>query len=178
MPQDSLSVANHLLRASKEFKDPLDNLKLQKLLYFAHGWWYALKGKPLLNEAIQAWNWGPVVYSVYNEFKRFGSSRIQGRAVDRFGNVARLSQDDEGMEIRRFLEAVAWIYRDHKGTDMVDETHALGSPWRQVYDSNKGKLSYFEQIPEESIKTHFLSRANSSDMHKIRSIMAAFDQDE
>jgi uncharacterized phage-associated protein len=41
---------------------PVDNLKLQKLLYYSQAVHLVLNGKlPLFNEAIEAWDYGPVV---------------------------------------------------------------------------------------------------------------------
>ena len=49
--------------------DPITNLKLQKLLYYAQGCYLALKGTPLFDDDIEAWEHGPVVPSVYQEYK-------------------------------------------------------------------------------------------------------------
>ena len=35
--------------------DLMTNLRLQKLLYFAQGWYLARYGKPLFQEEIEAW---------------------------------------------------------------------------------------------------------------------------
>lgn len=46
-------------------------LKLQKLLYLAQGYSYAFYDEPLFNDDMEAWVHGPVVPSVYYEYKIF-----------------------------------------------------------------------------------------------------------
>lgn len=54
----------------------ITNLKLQKLLYFAQGHFLAKFDRPLFSDAIQAWEHGPVVPSVYHAFKSFKAKPI------------------------------------------------------------------------------------------------------
>lgn len=56
--------------------DYITNLKVQKLLYYAQGSILALENKLLFTEDILAWSHGPVVKSVYDKFKSYGSSDI------------------------------------------------------------------------------------------------------
>lgn len=55
-------------------------MHLQKLTYFAHGWYIAFNDQeqiqPLINEPFQAWEYGPVCSSIYHEFKGFGCNAI------------------------------------------------------------------------------------------------------
>ncbi|MBL8233482.1 MAG: DUF4065 domain-containing protein, partial [Bryobacterales bacterium] len=90
-PYEALAVANRFLALAARDKKPIDHLKLQKLIYFAHGWYLAFTGSPLLTEHVEAWQYGPVIPTVYHQFKRFGSATITSpayRAVeDPFGNM-------------------------------------------------------------------------------------------
>ena len=52
---------------------PVDNLKLQKLLYYSQGVHLVLNDRvPLFMEPIEAWDYGPVVPPVYREYKGRG----------------------------------------------------------------------------------------------------------
>lgn len=62
-------VADYFVAFSHEHGDPVSNLKLQKLLYYAQAWHLALRGDPLFAEPIQAWIHGPVVPSVYQRYR-------------------------------------------------------------------------------------------------------------
>ena len=54
----------------------ISNLKLQKLLYYAQGSFWAVTGKPLFSDEIVAWQHGPVVESVYHAYKSNGANGI------------------------------------------------------------------------------------------------------
>src|ERR1700735_3635265 len=62
-------VADYLLATSRQRGEPLSNLKLQKLIYYAQAWHLALYNKPLFNEDFEAWIHGPVLPSQYHRFK-------------------------------------------------------------------------------------------------------------
>lgn len=65
------AVANFFLKRGHPTQ-----MKLHKLLYYAHGWHLGFTGEPLLDEAIEAWAYGPVVPSIYQELKMLGSAPI------------------------------------------------------------------------------------------------------
>jgi len=44
-------------------------MKLQKLVYYAHGWHLALNNEPLIDEQVECWQYGPVISSLFHEFK-------------------------------------------------------------------------------------------------------------
>src|SRR3569833_3739547 len=82
MAYDAKAVANYILDIADERGVAVSPMKLLKLVYFSHGWHLAVTGKPLLNEQVEAWKFGPVVSELYHEFKAFGNSPINGRASD------------------------------------------------------------------------------------------------
>ena len=58
----SKAVANYFLEKSDlPAKGRLTQMKLHKLVYFAHGICLAVYNKPLIKDEIQAWQYGPVV---------------------------------------------------------------------------------------------------------------------
>ena len=70
-------IADYLLTFSDpDIGDIISNMKLQKVVYYAQGFHLALNNVPLFDEAIVAWEHGPVVESVYHEYKKHGSSAI------------------------------------------------------------------------------------------------------
>lgn len=48
------SIANFFIQKGMEDRKPVDQMKIQKLVYFAHGWSLAIANKALLNEAVEA----------------------------------------------------------------------------------------------------------------------------
>ena len=47
-------------------------MKVQKLVYFAHGWHLGITKKPLINEQVEAWPYGAVIPSLYDYLKQWG----------------------------------------------------------------------------------------------------------
>jgi uncharacterized phage-associated protein len=64
-------ISDFFIAFSHEHGDPLTNLKLQKLIYYAQAWHLAIFDQPLFSEQIEAWIHGPVVAPEYRRFKGF-----------------------------------------------------------------------------------------------------------
>jgi len=65
------TVANYFLAFAQECEEPITNLKLNKLVYYAQAWHLALFNKPLFEEEIEAWVHGPVLPVLYDTYKQF-----------------------------------------------------------------------------------------------------------
>ncbi len=70
-------LAHNRLVMTDEGAELISNLKLQKLLYYAQGCFLAIKDEPLFKDDIVAWMHGPVIESVYHEYKQNGASGIE-----------------------------------------------------------------------------------------------------
>ncbi len=79
-----MDIANELLKKAAEDGggDLLTNMKLQKLLYYEQGFHLAYFNQPLFNEAIEAWQYGPVVPLVYEHYKSFGRTGLEPKSND------------------------------------------------------------------------------------------------
>lgn len=73
---DPKAVANYILDCGKEDGETLSPMKLIKLVYLAHGWNLGLTGEPLITEHVQAWRYGPVIPSIYHDFKEYGNQVV------------------------------------------------------------------------------------------------------
>ncbi|MFQ5632018.1 MAG: Panacea domain-containing protein, partial [bacterium] len=56
---DSRLIANYFIDFARKDGVAISPMKLQKLVYFAHGYYLAITGQPLIEEEIQAWRYGP-----------------------------------------------------------------------------------------------------------------------
>jgi uncharacterized phage-associated protein len=65
-------VAEYFIALSNETGNLISNLKLQKLVYYAQAWHLANFGVEIFKEDFQAWVHGPVIPSLYSEYKFFG----------------------------------------------------------------------------------------------------------
>lgn len=171
MTIDALAVANEFIDLATKRGDKLTSMKLQKLVYYAHGWWLALTGMPLLGEVIQAWSYGPVVRSVYNAFRIWGADVIETKAVKSVRKTEEsplcfsfavpsleLLPPDERATIREFLGAIYSVYGKYTAIQLSNMTHEAGSPWDKVREAHEGKIPAYETIPNDWIKSYFLSQ--------------------
>lgn len=161
MPYSAMKIANYFFELGQKEKIEITPLKLQKLLYFAHGWHLVLdsEGTPLLNESIEAWRYGPVVPSVYHEFKNYRDEPIPGPFLNfdddyNIDSSFELS-DEERCTLGKFLTSIWNEYGSHTGMQLSQLTHASGSPWRGLYDKYKGDIPRRKKIDNQSIKRHF-----------------------
>lgn len=147
MSYPSIKVANELLSLHGD----VSPMKLQKLLYYANGWWLALNGRPLLSEEPQVWRYGPVYQHLYRMFSRFGHNNIGGPVK---GNPfvpepERLGGSPEENQVKQLLE---WIWDEHgekTAMQLSDETHAVGTPWRDIAEKYGFKVPYSVDISPE-----------------------------
>ena len=77
-PTSAAAVANYFLAKGWDEKGipPIDQMKLQKLLYYSHAWHLAIFNRPLFEEDFEAWPWGPVVRDVYFQTRDFGRNPV------------------------------------------------------------------------------------------------------
>jgi uncharacterized phage-associated protein len=162
-PYDAKAIANWFL--AKQHMTPM---RLQKLVYFAHGWHLALYGgEPLIDEMIEAWDYGPVVPSLYQEFKQFGSDKITAPATDlRWTGQPRLVKEvvpmvpESDVRTNRLLERVWQVYGTFTAYQLSRMTHVEGAPWSLASQQNRGIRG--ADIPNPLIAEYFEQRARSN----------------
>lgn len=76
MPNSKQVAEYFLCLTEPEVGDIISNLKLQKLVYYAQGFHLALYNNVLFAEDILAWEHGPVVESLYHDYKQYGNQAI------------------------------------------------------------------------------------------------------
>ena len=146
------SIANSILKIAQDSGSQLTNMQLQKLVYFAHGWHLALKGEPLLADAVKAWNFGPVIPPLYNSLKKFGNGVVTEliNRKDPETSDALIPQEPESEFVKQLLVRVWQVYGRMTGAQMSYLTHQDGTPWDTVWKKEK-----FSVIPNELIRDHF-----------------------
>ena len=127
----------------------LSNLQLQKILYLAHMIYAGRTGRPLVRREFEAWDYGPVIPSVYRAASIFGAKPVR--------NVFHAIQDadpvEHAYELKMIEDAVA-AFSTLPPFKLVEITHDKHSAWARHYDScNKGKV-----IPFESIRSEYNAR--------------------
>jgi len=65
------TIADYFLALANEIEEPITNMKLNKLVYYAQAWHLAVFNRPLFADEIEAWVHGPVLKNVYDSYKQF-----------------------------------------------------------------------------------------------------------
>ncbi|MEO8085242.1 MAG: type II toxin-antitoxin system antitoxin SocA domain-containing protein [Bacteroidota bacterium] len=124
-------------------------MKLQKLVYFAHGYHLATNNQPLIREEIQAWEFGPVIPSIYHAFKLYGSDVIADL------KYASVSPSDLSIRLSASaLETINYTWKALSGVSAAKLsawTHQNGSPWQNVYNPGVRDI----RIDQEEIQKYF-----------------------
>jgi len=142
MPYSAKAIANEFLSMPQVRRAGVSPMKLQKLVYFAHAWHLAIKNQPLINEHVEAWEYGPVIPSVYHEFKRFGNEDIteSAKEYDHISNkmfepsIEDFTNEDNE-ETKALLDRIWEIYGPFSAIQLSNMTHTEDSPWYIAYNS-------------------------------------------
>jgi uncharacterized phage-associated protein len=167
MPYPAIAVANEFLELAEKRGMSMSPMKLQKLVFFAHGWCLALTGNPLIQEHVQAWQYGPVIPSIYHELKGVGNGPITelatypvqegGKLFFKVLLLRNFPETQERKNAQEIIYRVFSIYNRYSAIQLSNATHMDGTPWRQVYKEGERSVP----IPNETIKAYFEGLANA-----------------
>lgn len=144
-PYNSRVVADYILNSLPE--KTVTPMKLLKLVYIAHGWYLAIKDRPLIKETVQAWQYGPVIPAVYYQYKEYGKNYIpvSGRYA------GEMSDEDE-----TFVSKVVNVYKQLDGLQLSALTHESDTPWHKTIQTNsQGEVHHGLTISEDVIKEYY-----------------------
>lgn len=71
------SIARYIVRESYRHGVPVTNLQLQKMMYILQISYCKTFQRLLFDDEFEAWEYGPVLPSVFEEFEKFGGTSIQ-----------------------------------------------------------------------------------------------------
>lgn len=138
----STVVAREILNLANQEALPIDPLKMMKLVYLCHGWSLAFRDDPLIQEEVEAWQYGPVIPDLYHEIKKHRSSPIDSVSAP----IVELQSEQ-----RAIIKSVFDAYKTLSGIQLSDLTHQSGTPWSDVWQSGKRSST----IPTSRIAAHF-----------------------
>ncbi len=113
-------------------------MKLLKLIYLAHGCSLAILERPLIDEPIEAWRYGPVVGNVYHALKHYGMRLINETIKDS------IYLDNGVVQIQHYatdfdpktLELLNKIWVSNKfntGIQLSNWSHDNKGPWHKTW---------------------------------------------
>jgi uncharacterized phage-associated protein len=143
----AVRAANVILDRASTDNRSLTPLQVMKLVYMAHGIHLAAYDAPLIPDHIQAWQYGPVVPSLYQHMKPFGNRPIQPPRL----KLTLFDRADPTPPDLWALNVMYDSYGGYSGPALSNLTHRPGSPWSMVWRPGVSNLV----IPNDVIAQHY-----------------------
>lgn len=130
---------NILIRAKKE-KIPVTPMKLQKLLYYVCVKYIKETGENPISEHFEVWQYGPVVATVYTEFKPFGAKNITKLYRNVEGEVNIINEELAPI-LKNCLDSVWGKFKYYSGIELSKLTQQRGSGWYAAFQAGRNAIS-------------------------------------
>ncbi len=161
------AVANRFIELSRHHNcNDMTPMKLQRLVYFTYGWSLVVFKKGLIAENIQAWQYGPVIQSIYHEFKIFGNDLVERKAKEIFfdeNNILSISIpeiDLDDKETNDLINRIWEVYAIFTPIQLSNLAHEPGTPWDQVRQKCGGEPMGIS-MQNKLIRSYFASFLNN-----------------
>lgn len=157
----SFHIANTIIALSKNNNIKTNLLKLMKLSYISVGYCLSFEFDPF-REDIQAWKYGPVIPSLWHEFKEFSLYD----PIDRLGKYRNseggistgIIEDNSSNNTDSFTYNVILFvmnkYLENNSWELVDKTHEEFTPWKK-YEERVLQKEKNIIIPKTEIKDYY-----------------------
>ena len=147
------AIANEFLMLANKDNIEISNLKLMKICYIAQGLSLSILKKPAFLDSIEAWQYGPVIPSIYHEFKRFRSEPIRDyRSSELDANFELKENELNDSQLKKIVQLTWNLYGNMSAQVLVDLTHQQGTPWfvtvseRENIISNELIKKYYDKF--------------------------------
>ena len=134
-----------LVNQDPESNEPISNLKIQKLCYYAQGFSLVVLGKALFFEDIERWDHGPVIPSLWRTYNPNGPNPIPIPERP-------LRSDLYDLPTTGLLERVNQLYGRYSAWELRNKTHAE-SPWINTRDhcpmTHQSLRNHFETLSSQ-----------------------------
>jgi uncharacterized phage-associated protein len=156
MTYSPATIANYFLDKASVEQRALTPMQLLKLVYIAHGWNLGYFSEPLINETVQAWKYGPVIKSLYDKVKRYGSGAVSEPL--RTGSMPWVRESSVDERTASLLNAVWRNYAQYSGIQLSRMTHQNETPWSQAWLDQGGCNQRYAEISNELIEKHYKAK--------------------
>jgi len=144
-------ISDKLIAFHREkYDESISPMKLQKLCYYAQGFYIALNNKKeLFPNDFQAWQHGPVIKELYNEYKSF-----KWKPID---TDISLEKYENNLDEDNFLHDIISYFGSYDGATLSAMTHKE-TPWLEA----RGGISDIEPsnaiITKENLYDYFIKQ--------------------
>lgn len=136
MNYSALFISKYIINKCTRENCAISNLQLQKILYYIQRD-FLKNGSEAFPDDFEAWQFGPVIPAVYNQYCSFGGMPI------------RMSYDiDLQTEYKNIIDSIVIEKRALNPWDMISDTHQPGRAWDKVYRNGIGN---HQEIPKQLI---------------------------
>ncbi|MFK4973726.1 Panacea domain-containing protein [Lactococcus garvieae] len=164
----SMNIADYFVKSSIKQNIEINNLKLQKLLYYFYAKKLVEGDENPFDEKFEKWQYGPVLPDVYHTYKQFYGSEIT--AVP---NRYLFNSEDNSFEIHEFDEKVLpakmkteidefvmslkkydafeLVERTHQHDDWKNDESKIQAGFQHIKYDDKVTLEYFKNHIEEQL---------------------------
>jgi uncharacterized phage-associated protein len=176
MAYDGRAVANQVVDQADGLGLRLTHMAVHKIVFFAHGWRLAQRNEALIRQQFEAWNYGPVLRSVYDALKCAGRGNVttRVRGLDPVTRVTFPIRADFSPEDQEFLRAILLAYGRYSAAHLSTLTHRPGGAWDRIWNAPNGRITLGMRIANEAIQEDFLTgRMNPADPDAFSSFGAS-----
>lgn len=134
------SVANYVIAYGMKIGHPVSNLQLQKILYYIQVYFLKKKGIPFFKDEIEAWQFGPVIPTVYYQYAAFGPAPI---------TMFKTQKIDLEQEEKKDLEQIVKEKAILSLLEIVADTNKKWKAWDMYYKVNERNI-----IPKKAMELY------------------------
>lgn len=134
------SVANYVIAYGMKIGHPVSNLQLQKILYYIQVHFLKKKGIPFFKDEIEAWQFGPVIPTVFYQYAAFGPAPI---------TMFKTQKIDLKQEEKKDLEQIVKEKAILSLLEIVADTNKKGKAWDLYYKVNERNV-----IPKKAMELY------------------------
>lgn len=133
-------VAMYIIAEGVRIKRPVNNLQLQKILYYIQVHFLKKTGIEFFADNVEAWQFGPVVPKSYYKYAVFGPAPLTMFSVPKIDLT-----NEERVDIDRIIEEKAVL----SPWDMMTDTQQKDKAWNMYYQTNERNV-----IPKNAMKLY------------------------
>lgn len=138
MAYDISDICNYIIYYENKNNRSINNLRLQKVLYFIQAQFLVSKNEPCFYNEIEAWDFGPVVLDAYDKYKIYGASIIPKQR-----NCYWDIEEEDCKLINNILNQCS----QYSNTDLVYITHQQ-EPWIDAFNNKSSRVIDLYKLKE------------------------------
>lgn len=169
-----ICVADYIIISLRNRKLEITNKKLQKLLYFCDAYYMTRnQGESMFpDEEFKAWEFGPVLLSVYKEYLDRDTELKDGTTEIRSLkplNDEKIINNTIPEDIKVVVDEILQYLGNINVENLINSTHVKGGPWDVVYN-DKTKSNLKRKMEEIEISLITIDKKAMYDFYREKTI--------